>query len=315
MMATFLCYSVLLLASPPCLLTVAYPAVLEPKDNETILKGLCTEYYLEFPIKVNTNSDPIRLILAQEVIRHYINTYDKRSQFEVYFDGTTAWINGSTSRDEGTTPWKNGSTSRDKLLGSVDDPKTILERRITSDLSLLFAEHKRLDINLDIPFHKEPQNLVKIGRGNLKNEYLIRAGVEPPTFDCNAIWSAIINSAGSLQYTLDPNATSLEFNNGMPHGRLKTFPTVEQSAEGFIYRYYSSVELTSDVSDTGRAFQLSDCRFLQIDMLTYAECRRGSDPQWHTVKIADSIYARNGRIGGAFSITPLYKAILTKLLK
>ncbi len=91
---------------------------------------------------------------------------------------------------------------------------------------------------------------------------------------------------------------------------MKTFPTVEKSAEGFVYRYYSEIEMTSGVGDTHTALQ-----YLRLDVLTYAECRRRSDPQWHTVKIADTIYGGNGVTTKEFSVTPLYKAILMKLLK
>ncbi len=132
-MSILFCYSLLLFPSPSYLLTGPYSAVFEPRDSNTTLS--CAKYYLELPINVNKNSDPIRLRLAQELLHEYINALEDRSgrhdvgrAFDVYFDGDTVSIRGYVHVFE--------------LTAGIEAYKNQLKDRVAANVTHLFTTQK-----------------------------------------------------------------------------------------------------------------------------------------------------------------------------
>ena len=59
------------------------------------LKKIASDTFLEYPVNVDAQSPPVRLLLAQESLRKLVKDLRKRWYLSVYFDGTTIKIKGN----------------------------------------------------------------------------------------------------------------------------------------------------------------------------------------------------------------------------
>jgi hypothetical protein len=230
-------------------------------------------------------------MLAQEVIRKLLNSYERHWKFMAFFDGNVIHIRGMI--DERFE------------RGTVREIEERVMNRITKDLKELFHTPKRIDAKVWV-YDSLSKVSVGLTRKNLKDEFFMSG--RPPRPKYQAIWNEIINASASLKYTLNPKLTSLTSANGKLRGFAKTIATPIVKEDGFVYRYYCTVELKTPASDKEGAS-------LELHLLTYAECRAGADSTWNVVRIADSIDVFFDKTTEVFSITPLYKRIMERITK